>query len=259
MMLIEGDIREGDHKNFIKYLLDHPEVTTVQLASKGGSITEAMKVGETIRTLYLQADAPSVRGKSWMKLQNQTNAVCASACFFIFVAGVNRSGYAIGIHRPYLTKDDYKKMSLPETQNSFEVVKNKVGAYLTKMNVPTKYFDIMISARPEELRWLTQDEVQQDFMGYIPAVREFMNARCQSTSEDERAFNAVLARIPPERKHMGMRDAIVDPKDKALFEEYARKIEGNDACRQFILANERIKVMQQMLPEYHKLLKGTVN
>jgi hypothetical protein len=137
MMLIEGDLREGDHKNFLKYLLDHPAVTTVQLASKGGSITEAMKIGETIRTLYLQADAPSVRGKSWMKLQSQSNAVCASACFLIFVAGVNRGGFAIGIHRPYLTPDDYKNMSLPETQNSFEAAKNKVGAYLTKMNVPT--------------------------------------------------------------------------------------------------------------------------
>jgi hypothetical protein len=117
----------------------------------------------------------------------------------------------------------------------------------------------MISARPEELRWLTQDEIQQDFSGYIPAVHEFINARCQPTSEDERAFNAVLARIPPERKHIGMRDAIIDPKDKALFEEYSRKMEGNVACRQSILEKERLKVMQQMLPTYRKLLKGTAN
>lgn len=257
MMLIEGEIREGDYKKFLKFFFDHPTVTTVHLASKGGSITESMKIGEALRSLYLKTAAPLVKGKSWIRLQSPSNSVCASSCFLIFVAGIERSGYVVGLHRPYLTPDDYKNMSLSESQNSFEVVKSKVGAYLAKMNVPGKYFDMMISARPEELRWLSTGEIQQDFSGYIPAVHEFMNAKCSRvTPEDERAFNGVFARIPPERKHMGMRDAVIDPKDKVLFAAYARKMEEEAACREDILDRERIKAMDQLLATTYKLLKG---
>jgi len=97
------------------------------LASPGGDVLEAMKIGRLIRALKLQTIIPSKDGEPQQFGANgehrsqrpSVNYICASACFFIFVAGIKReldisfsaSEPLLGIHRPYLSDEDLKAMT----------------------------------------------------------------------------------------------------------------------------------------------------
>lgn len=56
-ILIEGKIEKGDFKRF-EYLITLRSPGTVWLASPGGDLIEAIKIGELARKLKLRVEAP---------------------------------------------------------------------------------------------------------------------------------------------------------------------------------------------------------
>jgi hypothetical protein len=116
----------------------------VDLDSPGGDLSEAMAIGRWIR-----------QTKGWTGIRSQ--ASCASACVYIFAAGVskNPSGSLL-IHRPYL-------MSHP-AGNIDTALKNALAAsraYFAEMNVPEGLADVMFSIAPNKGRPLTPVEIEQ--------------------------------------------------------------------------------------------------
>ena len=99
---MEGMIEKGDYEK-LKSLIDTNgfKYNNLIVASKGGDIIEAMKIGYLIRELQYDTTAPlrlSPLGKTHsFDVKDKSNDVCASACFFIYVAGVRRRGNLIGI------------------------------------------------------------------------------------------------------------------------------------------------------------------
>ncbi len=86
--------------------------TTVYLASQGGDVLEAMKIGRLIRKLRYETFGPlNFDGHivSHVKFDKQ-NLTCASSCFFLLAAGIERVGNVVGIHRPYLPEQRYKEI-----------------------------------------------------------------------------------------------------------------------------------------------------
>jgi hypothetical protein len=118
-VVLEGTIVSGDYDKLLSFV-DANEARSIYLASPGGSVTEAIKIGRLVRALKLETIVPvqvggDLREKltEWHKLTNpKANYMCASACFFVFVAGVKRRDHdllgdpILGIHRPYLTDSD---------------------------------------------------------------------------------------------------------------------------------------------------------
>ena len=117
---------------------------------------------------------------------------CASACFFVFVAGIERAvdpsmfGAILGIHRPYFSEADLKAATSDEAIASTTRTRAVVESYLKEMGVPAKYADEMFSISKNDIRWISNDEVQADFDGFIPELKDWVDARCDKRSDAEK-------------------------------------------------------------------------
>jgi hypothetical protein len=96
------------------------------LLSPGGSISEAIEIGRLVQRNLISTMAPvslgatkvlftpagSVMPKEDPAYCKGPDCICASACFLIWVGGIERSGNAIGLHRPYLDPDVARSLNL---------------------------------------------------------------------------------------------------------------------------------------------------
>lgn len=177
-MSLSGDLRPGDAEKFARKIALNATVRLV-LDSPGGSIEEALRISSLLKSSYISTEV-------------KKGGICASACFFIFLAGDNRfasgtihgrfrksavAGY-IGLHRPYLSADTFN--AGPSTSMAVKAqhgVMQKVATYLRNENVPQRLIDEMMSRPSNDIYWMTSDDIDQ--LGeYSPGVEELLIARC---------------------------------------------------------------------------------
>lgn len=209
-IILEGAIVPGDYDKLRKLIDENCPSKSwsrycpseIFLASPGGSVIEAMKIGRLVRTLRFGIEvpddmggAPDLRQKKIgaLKLQDpKANYLCASACFFIAVAGIERlpaleiEEPILGIHRPFMDDADLKVLSANQVITSATQVRTVVEAYLKEMGVPLKYADLMFSTPKDQVRWITAAEYQADFAGIISELRDWLSARCDKRTEIEK-------------------------------------------------------------------------
>jgi TPR repeat protein len=205
-VVIEGKIEPGDYEKFLDAIFC-PETYSnicpneVYLASPGGDLAEAMKIGRLVRQLHWDTRAPdNFRGNSDLAARfaarrglgnAKANYMCASACFFIFVAGIYRAsdsglgGALLGIHRPYLSETDLKTLSGTQAIASASRARAVVENYLKEMGVATKYVDLMFSIPKDQVRWIDQASFEADFGGLIPDLKDWVAARCNDVKNLE--------------------------------------------------------------------------
>jgi hypothetical protein len=179
--VLEGEIEAGDFEKFENFILDGEKTTQIYLASPGGDLNEAMKIGLLVRALKLWTVVPSkaltnqkydlVAARHNLK-DPKANYVCASACFFVFVAGIHRSSDDVGppilgIHRPSLAKNALSRSNIGQTMVADDRARATVENYLKLMGVPSKYAEEMYSVPKGRIRWIRYDEFQADFSGFI--------------------------------------------------------------------------------------------
>ena len=197
--VLEGAIRAGDFDRFKNFILERGNAFQIYLASPGGDLAEAMKIGLLVRLLKLSTVVP---GKPLTNQAFESAAVehgltnpradyqCSSACFFIFVAGVHRShddhGPALlGIHRPSLTSDSLKRLSTDQAIAANGQARKVVENYLKAMGVPAKYSEMMYS-EPGQIRWIRNNDFEADLDGFIPQLRDWVDARCDKQNDIEK-------------------------------------------------------------------------
>jgi len=178
---LEGRIVAGDFDKFKSFIGNDGNVTELYLASPGGDLAEAMKIGLLVRNLKLSTVVPS---KTLTNQQRdlttarhnlkdaKADYLCASACFFIFVAGIHRGSDdqgppILGIHKPSLAENNLSRWNLDQTTAADTRVETAVEGYLKLMDVPSKYAEIMYSVPKRRIRWIRDDEFQADFSGVI--------------------------------------------------------------------------------------------
>jgi hypothetical protein len=228
-IILEGTIVPGDYDKLRKLIDDNCPTKSwstfcpneIYLASPGGSVSEAIKIGRFVRALRLGTQLPEdvpagLREKivQALKLQDpKINYLCASACFFIAVAGIERSPPMdiekpiLGIHRPTMSDADLRTLSANQVMASATQVRTVVEGYFKEMGVPLKYADIMFSIPKDQVRWITNAEYQADFAGVVPELRDWLNAKCDKRTEVEKRlddlFDAKITRgekISPEEQ-----------------------------------------------------------
>ncbi len=197
--VLEGKIEAGDFDKFKNFILNGDNPVEIYLASPGGDLAEAMKIGLLMRILKLSTVVPS------KTLTNQNRAAvvarhnlkdpkanyeCASACFFIFVAGIHRSsddlGPAIlGIHRPSLSANDLKKLNVDQAAAADDRTRRTIEKYLNVMDVPAKYAEDMYSVPKGKIQWIRNDEFETDFAGFILDLRGWVKTRCDNRTDVE--------------------------------------------------------------------------
>lgn len=192
--MLEGTIAAGDFEKVRRFLLSHNNVVELYLASPGGNLGEAIRIGLMIRFLKLSTIVPSKElTNQELSLTAQRHNLrdvrsdyrCTSACFFVFIAGIHRSsedqGAAIlGIHRPFVTEAVIARIGRTRAIQAEEQTRTVIATYLNDMNVQAKYVEDMYSVPRSMIRWIRNDEFQTDFAGFVPQVRDIVEARCMT-------------------------------------------------------------------------------
>lgn len=155
---------------------------TVELNSNGGNALESMQIGNAIQDMALNTKVTA---------NNQKKSQCMSSCFFIWVAGIERTvlfddiSKSIGIHRVYYDQDYYKKLSSEQAEIEYKKVVDTTESYLKKMRVPDNIKEKIFNIPSNEIYWLTKDEIE-NIEGMSPYYHELIISKCGSqTKEDE--------------------------------------------------------------------------
>jgi hypothetical protein len=259
---LEGTIVSGDYEKLKSIALhldgrSNPFPITLNLFSPGGEVTEAIKMGRLVRSLRWQTRAPNGEtGQDTKKLQMQSlknpevNYMCASSCFLIFVAGIERSvgGYrsytgspVLGIHRPYLSETELKAISSKDAITTSSKVRTVVENYLREMSVPSKYANMMFSIPKDQIQWLTPSDVHSDLAGFIPELKDWVDARCDSRTDIEKHLSQTLeANVK--------REKMLSPEDKILWDKLADKDNERRQCEDKVRIDLNKQGFQEVFP-----------
>lgn len=180
---LEGEIQPGDYDRFVTQILNGGLGTELWLNSPGGDVFEAMKIGRLVRELRLDTHAPDrVGNTAFCSAHPQgtdlNKCSCASACFLIFVAGVNRHGSHLGIHRVFPSHDSLKFMTPDEAAVVSGKATNAVSAYLAEMGVPIHFIQRLMVIPSNKIEWVSEEDISRYFSGYIPQLSEWVAAKC---------------------------------------------------------------------------------
>ena len=168
----------------------------IELFSPGGDVGEAMKIGRLVRRLRWSTKAPDTQrfsaATSWRVLTEiyrlkdpKQNGLCASACFFIHIAGIYRWGDTLLIHRPYLSETELRRISGDQVLKISQVARTVTDAYIKEMGLPAKYSELMFSVPKDEVQLLTPSDIKTDLEGFIPELKDWADARCKKTTNAE--------------------------------------------------------------------------
>ncbi|QUS35483.1 hypothetical protein [Falsirhodobacter algicola] len=144
---ITGQIAPGDADRFAAWLdQTRPGGTQVALDSSGGSVSDALAIGRTIRAAGYDTDVPQ-------------GAVCMSACPYVLAGGVARSAEGVvGVHQHYYGENTLLPtfMAVKDVQRGQAAVMD----YLTEMGVDLRIMSYALRTPPEEINVLDADLMQ---------------------------------------------------------------------------------------------------
>lgn len=172
---LDGEIKKGDYKRFISLVSNSPKSfmasPSISLSSLGGSVEEAIKIGELIDKASL------------MTVVSEGN-VCASSCFLIFISGNMRhtTGGSILIHRPYISGESYNSDEVSKVVKKQRTSTKFVRQYLEDRSVNSNLIDKMMSLASSSAYKLSDDDLWS--LGLVsPWFEEAAIAKCGASSK----------------------------------------------------------------------------
>jgi hypothetical protein len=193
---IEGLLATGDFDEFIRLVKDNQgAIAEVYLFSAGGDFTEAMKIGRAMRALELSSRVPArsssgvplCDGSLGVRPRDQQHCMCASACFFVHVAGTDRRGEYLAVHRPYFLTDAFGRMSQKEAMKAFDALQRMASEYMDDMGVPQHVQEDVLGTPSDRTLLLDDRTVRTYFSGDLPYRDEWTRNRCSRLTTGERA------------------------------------------------------------------------
>jgi hypothetical protein len=180
-VLMKGEIIPGDYAHLLQFAVNN-NVNLARiifiLSSPGGDVSEALKIGHLVKSLYARVSVGPVTGQ------------CVSACFIIFASAVRRltnDGMSVGIHRPYVYPDRLRSLS-PSAAEALETdALLDAEKYLHDLRVPTSLVEEMFEHASTEVHWLNKREFLE--LGQRPPwYEELLIARCGFDKNAETRF-----------------------------------------------------------------------
>lgn len=192
-----GPIQQGDAQTLLRLLAGRPRaISSLHLNSPGGSLQEALQLAKVVE-------------KAGLATRVAQDGICASACFFVWLAGTSRfansreamlspraqealrsvgspPGY-VGLHRPF-----ERIMQAPDGRQA--QLMRGVTEYLESKMVPRRLIDAMMTHPSNDIYWMTNQDLKE--VGeYAPAIEEFLIQRCgYDRNYAEKLTEAMLAR-----------------------------------------------------------------
>jgi hypothetical protein len=190
VIVIEGQIEEGDYEKFVNAVLQGGTKADIFIASIGGNAIEAMKIGRLIRALKFSTIAPLLNDKGlpyceWAApITNSENCTCQSACVLIYLSGINRSGSYLGVHRTFIKHDVLKNLPIDKATQYSKEVSKYVREYLSEMGSPPSLSEKIESISSDSIDLLDEAYINEYLSGYSKDIEEWLIAHCGG-SEDE--------------------------------------------------------------------------
>jgi hypothetical protein len=176
MVTIEGTIEPGDFDRLKALIatqgwLGNGAPEYVRLGpSPGGDLREAMKIGRLIRSLFLRTEIYDV---------------CASACVYLAIAGVEREPVApkerehiIGLHRPYFSGTEFGELAPGDAKNIYASLLEDAKDYLVSVGAPLDFVDESFKYSSRDALWLSGPEFLSRVGRADAAVEEWLINRC---------------------------------------------------------------------------------
>jgi len=169
---MKGEIVAGDFVKFKNALaLEDTPPNSFMITSLGGNLKEAMLIGNFIRKSQIPI---------WASVE------CSSACFFIYVAGVERKSLTeIGLHRPYFDKKHYLNLTASDAQKQYIVLESVARDYLKEMGVKQKMIDRLFSTSSTDIDYLSALEIKISLGQFSPFYEEWLISKCEALTEQE--------------------------------------------------------------------------
>jgi len=234
--ILEGSIVPGDFEKVKRFISDDNGALQIYLASPGGNVAEAMKIGRLLRILkvttvvpdrYFRVDQQKEMARFHDVKDFDADYMCASACFFIFVAGIFREddvfgAPVLGIHRPYLSATDLRGMQVDQAIAAAANTKAIVADYLKEMSVPGRYLDRMFSVAKDDIQWISSDDFKVDFNGFIPELRDWADAKCGTlTAVDKKIWSEEKDKLSAQQTTA----------EKVMIDAIMKKLSDQEKCQ----------------------------
>ena len=250
LVVMKGNIETGDYEKLRRFFKEQDVTKSLYIASSGGNVAEAIKIGRLIRDLRMETQIPGrVHDEEIIvpPSMKKEEFLCASACFFIFVAGIHRVTYLdvgddplLGVHRPFFTDKDLKALGAHEAIESATRIRAVIERYLKEMDVPAKYADLLFSVPKDQIRWITGVEFRTDLSGFVPALKDWMDARCDKRTDAEKVMWEALKDKNPKN---------MTASEKRISDLLGKKQSEKGGCEAKALGELNIQARLKMFPE----------
>jgi hypothetical protein len=221
-ILIEGQIKRGDYSKLVQTILKSgPSYGRIYLASPGGDALEAIKIGRLIRSLGYVTEAPMLIGNRPICRSfdvAQQNCVCFSACTLIYLAGAERRGDYLGVHRIYLDPAAVKEMNFKESAALTNNLSLLLHAYLVEMNAPKTLIDRIDTASSNEIDILESEYVDKYLSGFVPEYEDWIIAKCGDSKAFIKRITSTTEELRKFKEYQPELDKISDCEFEKLFD-----------------------------------------
>jgi hypothetical protein len=148
---------------------------SIVLDSPGGEVDEAIRMADLVRPLFVAVTVAPGR-------------FCASACFFVWLAGSPRYGQSqelaqrlakkqspllggiVGLHRPF-------RGNIDSVANDQHQLMRRIQGYFEQQLLSRRLIDLMMSRPSNDVYWLTSGDFEE--LGeYPPQVEELLINKC---------------------------------------------------------------------------------
>lgn len=206
-LVIEGEIEVGDFDKIEKEIFDFgPPIQSVFLYSPGGDAREAMRIGDLLRSLHLTTFSPDFSLEeyrkdrstlspacegSWKPLpKSSSNCTCNSACFLIWLGGLERRGVYVGVHRPVFDANSYSSMSSQQAEAAYQDMIDAIGVYLEKYDVPQDIVEKMLNTPSHEIHGVWAEKLG----GFAAFYDERLTAMCGVESSNSGRIELLMSK-----------------------------------------------------------------
>lgn len=151
----QGAINEETTRQFRQYVARqklHGPVA-VSLDSQGGNHTQGIAMGEAIRKLGFS----TVVGRLDPIGHKLGPGMCASACVYAFIGGVDRrvtAGSKVGVHQVRLSYEPRE-----QTASEVQLLMALAANHLSQCGATIDVLTLALATPPEEMRWMTLAEM----------------------------------------------------------------------------------------------------
>jgi hypothetical protein len=177
-----GEITDETPAAFRDFLGRNPDAEKrLRLSSPGGSLLGGIALGEMIRSAGYATEIGATRHNGDGSVTSggapgsqRTPGVCASACAYAFLGGVERTidiNSKIGFHRFYRESAIAQPTARLFTGADLDGAQRTTAAivlYLLRMGIDARVASLAAEAAPNEIRWLSDKEAHELRITYAP-------------------------------------------------------------------------------------------